>query len=170
MVLLAVVALGLFAASPALATDINDSQVPTTAQDAPQGDEEDCADFTKEGMVLWHFILNGAPSGETPTITATFDTDGDLATTGDQVNLTDVGDEASTSGTYHFFIETPDDYVLVWASTDVDGNNLVLSHVCIGPPTPPIPEAPIGLFLPLVAIGAFGVFMYRNRRQATLGA
>jgi hypothetical protein len=123
-------------------------------------------------MILWHFILNNADSGDTSiTLTATFENEA-----GDIITRTDsTPDEAGTSGTYHFEVETPDGYWLTGASTtgesDTDGvsASLVLSHACVGPPPPVIPEAPVALMLPLLAVAIFGLYIVRNRRHSTVG-
>lgn len=165
--------LSLMAVSPALATDLN-QDTPIVAGDY-QGDPlTDCKDYDTEGMVLWHFILNQADAGQTNIVlTATFENaDGDIIT------RTDTGEEQGQGqgGTYHFYVETPDGYDLTGASTagdtenDSQENMLVLSHTCVGPPPPVIPEAPIALMLPLLALGVFGFFILRNRRQSTFGA
>ena len=104
-----------------------------------------------------------------PTLTATF-------VDGDDVTHEVAGEFIKTSdGTvYHFEVTTPDDYKLTGAST-VDNSQgslvqLLLSHVCIGEPGDDVPEAPFAMLLPLIAFAAFGTYMFRNRRQATLGA
>ena len=77
-VVIAALALSILAVSPALATDIKPSQVPTTAENAPQGTSDECSSFTQDGMTLWHFVLNdhdaSVPDGGwgTVTLTATF--------------------------------------------------------------------------------------------------
>lgn len=160
-------ALVAISATPALATQINQSQVPTTAAEFiatdPEGNAEECAKATvASGDALWHFILTGAPSDTTITLTANF-TDGE----GNPVPpMTDVGEEASDSGTYHFYITTPDDYTLVNATTDVDGNNLVLSHVCLGDPPVIVPEAPASAMLVLTAAALVGLLFLRRRSLA----
>lgn len=164
----AALALTALAVSPALATTLNPDHQNTSAAEflaAHPETADDCEDVTvAEGSVLWHFILNGAPSGETVTLTANF-LDGD----GNPVPpITDEGDEADSSGTYHFEITTPDDYTLVSASTDVDGNNLNLSHVCIGEPPVIIPEAPASALLVLSA-GIIGLLYLFRRRSAVSG-
>lgn len=173
-VIFAALALTVLAASPALAVGLQ--QDPPLYADDFQGDTGEggeCENYTTEGMILWHFILNNADSGDTTiTLTATFENEaGDIITRTD-----DTPEEAGTSGTYHFYVETPDGYWLTGASTtgetdDDDGQpaNLVLSHACVGPPPPVIPEAPVALMLPLVAAAIFGLYIVRNRRQATVG-
>jgi hypothetical protein len=162
------------AISPVLATDIKASQVPTDAASAQQGTDEECSGFDQEGMVLWHFVLidqgSDVPAGGwgTVTLTASFDTDNDgLADT----DVTATQDTPVDTYVYHFDVITPDDWVLITASTDKGGpedtdTRLLLSHVCIGPPPPVIPEAPLALLLPLVAIGTFGFYLLRSRRAS----
>ena len=167
-VIFAALALSVMAVSPALATNLAQTP-PLYAVDFP--DEEDCADYTTEGMILWHFILTNADAGDaTITLTATFENaDGDVIVRTDTTPL-------ETGGAYHFEVETPDGYWLTGASTSGDTDTvppdaqLVLSHACIGPPPPVIPEAPFALLLPLMALGVFGFFLLKNRRQATFGA
>jgi hypothetical protein len=165
--LLAALALTAVAVSPALATTLNPDHQNTTAAEflaAHPETADDCEGTPPpEGMVLWHFILNGAPSGETVTLTANF-LDGD----GNPVApITDVGEEADASGTYHFEITTPDDYTLVNASTDVDGNQLNLSHVCFGEPPVIIPEAPASA---LLVLSAALIGLYFIRRMSMKGS
>jgi hypothetical protein len=160
---LAALALTAIAVSPALATQINQEQVPTTAAEFvaldPEQNARDCeGDTTPSGSALWHFVLNGAPSGQTVTLTADFED-----AEGNPVQMTDVGEEADASGTYHFFITTPDDYTLVDANTDVDGNQLNLSHVCIGEPEVVIPESPASVLL--VLTGALVGFLFLRRQS-----
>jgi hypothetical protein len=163
-VLVAALALVAVSVTPAFATQISQSQVPTTAAEFialdPEGNAAECeGEIVASGDALWHFILTGAPSGETITLTANF-TDGE----GNPVPpMTDVGEEASTSGTYHFYITTPDDYTLVDANTDVDGTNLVLSHVCLGDPPVIVPEAPASALLVLSAAALLGLLLLRRR-------
>jgi protocatechuate 3,4-dioxygenase beta subunit len=164
---MAALALTLVAVSPALATELNEDHQNTTAAQFLAAHPETADDCEgpppAEGTVLWHFILNGAPSGETVTLTANF-----LDGGGNPVApIMDEGDEADASGTYHFEIITPDDYTLVTANTDVDGNNLNLSHVCIGEPPVIIPEAPASALLVLTAalIGLY--FIRRQSLKAT---
>lgn len=163
---LAVLALSAIAVSPALAATINPNQVPVTPAEwtaaNPETSAEECTgdNVPGAGEAKWHFILNGATSGQTVTLTATF-TDA----TGATVVMTDVGDEASTSGTYHFYITTPDDYTLENATTDETGtsNELVLSHVCLGTPPVVVPEAPASALLVLSA-GVIGILFLLRRR------
>jgi hypothetical protein len=172
--LLAALALAAVVVSPALATGIKASQVPTTAANAPQGTTAECSGFTEEGMVLWHFVLNDqgdVPAGGwgTVTLTASFDTDGDgiadatrVATDSDPVD----------SYIYQFEVTTPEDWVLTDASTDFGSADatLLLSHVCFGSPPPEVPEAPLALLLPLGAMLALGGYLLKHRREATVGA
>jgi len=72
--------------------------------------------------------------------------------------------QVRTSSTSSF----PAAHTLLSASTSVDGTQLNLSHVCVGPPTE-VPEAPFALLLPLIALAAFGGYLLKNRRS-TFGA
>jgi hypothetical protein len=174
-VIFAALALSALAVSPALAVNLH--QTPPLYAGDFQGSTDpggECENYTTEGMILWHFILNNADSGdeEDITLTATFENEaGDIIT-----RIDDEAREAGTSGTYHFEVETPDGYWLTGASTsgeaDTEGAaaRLVLSHACVGPPPPVIPEAPIALMLPLLALAVFGFYLLRSRRQSTFGA
>jgi hypothetical protein len=163
----------MLAVSPALAASL-EQDPPLYAGDFQGGtaEGEECFGYTTEGMILWHFILNNADSGDTTiTLTATFENEA-----GDTIIRTDdTPTEAGQSGTYHFEVETPDGYWLTGASTsgesDTEGQpaSLVLSHACVGPPPPVIPEAPVALMLPLLAVAIFGLYIVRNRRQSTVG-
>lgn len=168
-VIFAALALSVMAVSPALATNL--AQTPPLYAADYQGDEEACGEYTTEGMILWHFILTNADGGDTSiTLTATFENaDGDVIVREDST-------PRETGNAYHFEVETPDGYWLTGASTSGDTDSeppdaqLVLSHACVGPPPPVIPEAPFALLLPMVALGVFGFFLLRNRRQATFDA
>jgi hypothetical protein len=173
-VIFAALTLSVVAVSPVLGVALQ-QDTPLYAADF-QGSTDpggECENYTTEGMILWHFILNNADSGDSSiTLTATFENEaGDVITRTDSTPV-----EAGQSGTYHFEVETPDGYWLEGASTsgetDTEGQpaSLVLSHACVGPPPPVIPEAPIALMLPLLALAVFGFYLLRNRRQSTFGA
>lgn len=166
---LAALALLTLAASPVLATDIKSSQVPTDGTGF-EGTPEECADYDTEGMTLWHFLLNDhgddVPEGGwgTVTLTATFEDEN-----GDPQTRTATDSDPVDHYIYSFFVETPEGWTLVDASTDKGGADamLLLSHVCFGPPPPVIPEAPVALLLPLIALAGFGAYLFRDRRRAS---
>jgi hypothetical protein len=168
-ILFAALAIAALGVTPALAATINQDQVPTTAAEWTAANPEKSAaactgdDVPQAGEAKWHFILNGAGSGQTVTLTAYFeDAEGNPVPP-----ITAVGDEADHSGTYHFYVTTPDDYTLVNATTDETGSsiNLVLSHVCLGTPPVVVPEAPATALLAITA-GLMGLFFVFRRRSA----
>lgn len=168
-VIFAALALSVLAVSPALATSLN--QTPPLYAGDFQGGDDECGEYTTEGMILWHFILTNADSGDTSiTLSATFENEA-----GDEITVVD-DTPRETGNAYHFEVETPDGYWLTDASTTGDTDTvrpdaqLVLSHACVGPPPPVIPEAPLALMLPLLALAIFGFFLLKNRRQSTFGA
>jgi hypothetical protein len=166
--LIAALAVMLMFAAPVLATDLNPDHVGTTFDDPEsQGTDEGCtADLTEigielaEGEVLWHFVLTGTEAS-TGTLTV------DFLNAGDAVVATFWKD---TGDTLHWYVITDSPETLEGASTDVSGTNLNLSHICQGPPDTEIPEAPIALILPGIALAMFGVYFVLNRRRsAALG-
>ena len=84
-------------------------------------EDEDCGDYTSG--VVWHFILNKYDGDDTAHLVADFETAGTLE-----------ADATKVVGAQHFYLNTPDDDVLLDAYAEVDGDpgdaNLVLSHVC----------------------------------------
>jgi hypothetical protein len=166
----AALALAALAVSPALAATINQEQVPTTAAEwtaaNPAKSAAECTgdNVPAEGLARWHFVLTGAATGQTITLTAYFTDANDVP----QAPLQDVGEEADSSGTYHFYINTPDDWILVNATTNESGTsgNLNLSHVCLGTPGEIVPEAPASALLVLTA-GVLGLFFILRRRSIT---
>lgn len=158
--LLAALALSMLMAVPVLADTLH--QTPPIAWNAgvvSTDDPGECegADLDP-GQVLWHFIQNqtAATSGN---LTATFTTAG---------TVTVANGEPFSSNTLHWTIITGED-TLTGASTDVssDGGQLNLSHICTGGPPPVIPEAPVALLLPAIALLAFGAYLFFNRRRVT---
>jgi hypothetical protein len=165
---LGALALLVAAATPVLATDIKDSQVPTDGTGF-EGTADECADYNTEGMTLWHFLLNDhgsdVPTGGwgTVTLTATF-TDENGATQ----TRTDTDSTPTDHYVYSFFVETPEGWTLTDASTDLGGASaeVLLSHVCFGPPPPVVSEAPAAILLPILAVMGFGLYLWRDRRRA----
>lgn len=169
---LGAIAILALAATPVFATDIKPSQVPTDGTGF-EGSTDECSTYNTEGMTQWHFILNdhGAdvPTGGwgTVTLTATFtDQNGDTQT------RTATDSSPTDHYIYSFFVETPEGWTLVDASTDKGGVDaeLLLSHVCFGPPPPVVSEAPAAILLPIVAVVGFGLFLLRGRRAAAMPA
>jgi hypothetical protein len=171
-VITAALALSLLAVSPALATDINPGQVPTTAAGFP---DKDCTGVLNvaDGSDGWHFVLNDNPGGTLQTsmqLTAYFNDANGVAQAPIVVGYSSTSDHV----VYQFLVTTPDGWTLTGASTSPASNgghpNLVLSSVCIGGPGTGIPEAPIAMFLPLIALVAFGGYLFKNRRGSTVDA
>jgi hypothetical protein len=108
--------------SAALATDLKTSQQGTSWDDQGfQGSAEECRGLKLgPGDVVWHFVLT-SPEADSGNLTATFDKAGDVT----------VGNADSPAEALHFYVWTGHD-TLKDAETDVDGNNLVLSHICAG--------------------------------------
>jgi len=154
--LLAAFGLVLTFAGTALATGLQQETPISWDALEHQGTLEECeADELEYGLqpgdVLWHFILiDGESAGG--TLTAEFDIAGTKT------------DEGSTTGNAtHFVVITGEDS-LESASTDVDGDRLVLSHIC-SVPDEEIPEAPVAFLLPIVALAALGGYLFINRRR-----
>ncbi len=72
-------------------------------------------------MVAWHFVLT-SPDADSGHLTATFDKAGEKT----------VANADSEAAVLHFYVFTGHDTLLDAETTDVDGNNLVLSHICSG--------------------------------------
>lgn len=129
--------------------------------DAPQG--EDCAPV-EDGMVLWHFILTGTTALNSGDLTATFidsdDVEHVIVVQPDPPGI-------NPGGVTMWNITTSQDWSLVGdkTSTTADGDLLNLSHVCPGGPPPEIPEAPLAIFLPLIALVTLGGYLLINRRR-----
>jgi hypothetical protein len=111
----------------AFATDLLAGQVGKTIGELATND---CTDFDDLGIEIGageigvHFVLT-SPEAASGTLDATFSTD----------SLTDVANTVhGNSNVLHFYgVITGDaDTVLLGASTDVSGGNLVLSHICAG--------------------------------------
>jgi len=113
----------LLAPSAALATDLHDSQQGTAWNDQEfQGSAEDCDGLKLgPGDVVWHFVLT-SPEADSGHLTATFDKAGDVT----------VENADSPAAVLHFYVWTGHDTLLDAETTDVDGNNLNLSHICAG--------------------------------------
>jgi hypothetical protein len=127
--------------------------------DAPQG--EDCP-TVEDGLVLWHFVLTGTTALNSGDLTAVFvDSDGVEHTIVAQPS------DGSSGPVTMWDITTSQDWSLVGDKTftDADGDLLNLSHVCPGGPPPEVPEAPLALLLPLMALVTFGGYLLINRRR-----
>jgi hypothetical protein len=113
----------LIAPSAAFATDLKDAQQGTSWDDQGfQGSAEECRKLDLgPGDVVWHFVLT-SPDADSGHLTATFDKAGDVT----------VENADSPAAVLHFYVWTGHDTLLDAETTDVDGNNLVLSHICAG--------------------------------------
>ncbi len=109
--------------SAALATDLHDSQQGTSWNDPQfQGSARECDGLKLgPGDVVWHFVLT-SPEGDSGHLTATFEKAGDVT----------VENADSSAAVLHFYVWTGHDTLLDAETTDVDGNNLNLSHICSG--------------------------------------
>jgi hypothetical protein len=113
----------LLAPSAAFATDLKDAQQGTSWNDQGfQGSARECEKFDLgAGDVVWHFVLT-SPEAGSGHLTATFQNAGDVT----------VENADSPAAVLHFYVWTGHDTLLDAETTDVDGNNLVLSHICSG--------------------------------------
>lgn len=113
----------LLAPSAAFATDLKEAQQGTSWDDQGfQGSAEECKKLDLgPGEVAWHFVLT-SPTADSGHLTATFDKAGDKT----------VANADSPAEVLHFYVFTGHDTLLDAETTDVDGNNLVLSHICAG--------------------------------------
>jgi hypothetical protein len=153
-----VAALGLlFAlAAPVLATDLNPDHVGAVGSTFQQGENCDALDL-EPGSVQWHFILTN-PDADSGHLTATFEDAGEITVANGEPFEADV---------LHFYITTPtDDTLLSAETTDVDGDNLNLSHTCFEPGEE-IPEVPFAALLPAALIAAFGGYLFLQRRKSS---
>ena len=109
--------------SAALATDLKDSQQGTAWNDSGfQGSKEECKKLDLgPGDVVWHFVLT-SPEADSGHLKATFQNAGAIT----------VANADSEAAVLHFYVWTGHDTLLDAETTDVDGNNLVLSHICAG--------------------------------------
>jgi uncharacterized repeat protein (TIGR01451 family) len=103
------------------------SQQGTNWDDASQNANCPAGDLERidEGEVLWHFVLTD-PAGDSATLTATFDTDGDGVA---DLTVNQASEPREGNGALHFYVVTGEAR-LITASTDIAGGNLVLSHIC----------------------------------------
>ena len=141
----------------ALANTLNPDHVGATDATFPN---QDCSDGdAPEGMTTWHFVHTGTSSADLPsTLTAEFD-DAGVKTAAGFINGNSI---------VQYNITIPSGDTLLSASDTISNDgNLNLSHVCVGPPPPEIPEAPFALLLPIVALGAFGGYLLIQRRNSS---
>jgi hypothetical protein len=107
------------AAAPTFANDLH--QTPPISWDATgYGDGCDEVEL-KSGEVLWHFVLTQTESSS-GKLTAEFDEAGTIT----------VDSYKNSGSVLHWQVITGHD-TLLDASSDVDGGNLNLSHICVGP-------------------------------------
>lgn len=113
----------------ALATELKDGQVGMALSTF----EQDCSDFEELGLDIGageigvHFVLTD-PEASSGMLEAVFSTD----SVSDVANTTH-----GNSNVLHFYVVITGDLdtTVTSASTDVDGGNLVISHVCAGEET-----------------------------------
>jgi hypothetical protein len=145
LALLASLALTVGVVGIAFANDLSvdkPNQVNTSFDDliSEEGVDEDCTDFDPapgEGEVGIHFILT-QPEGDSGNITVTVD-----GTTYGPIAGEFHGN--SENGAMHFYVivDGDGDSEVSEATTDVDGNNLTISHLCFGEAEPtPTPDEP----------------------------
>ena len=136
-----------------------------------EDDPEECADAdVPDGMVLWHFILNGLDPAETSAISGHFEF-------ADAGTLDVDSSKWNPPGTnHHFYVLTEGDDVLNGATADYFGgyNNFNLSHICHGGPEGgSLPDdgamSPIGggnavptIIFGAILLGALGTLAYAN--------
>lgn len=156
---LAALSLLLLLAVPAMAVDIH-QDLPITSDAAEfQGDEGDCEDANLQpGQVLWHFVITNSETNN-QTLTATFETAG---------NVTVNPDKVVDAYVLHYNIVTGTDTLLSASSSGTTGR-LNLSHICNGGPPPEIPEAPASsLFLLSAALMGLGYMGWRMRKSSSV--
>jgi hypothetical protein len=154
--LIAAMALVLAVAAPAMANDGKQTNIAWNDVNF-QGDEGECADADLDpGEVLWHFIQTGVNT-DSGNLTAVFASGA----------VGPVANSSSPGTTLHWTIITGETTLISFSSDVVSDGNLVLSHICAGGPPPDVPEAPIALLLPALAIVAFGSYLVINRRRVT---
>ena len=115
----ALLAAAVLAPASVFATDLHASHQGTSWND-PEFQSQDCGGLKLEpGQVAWHFVLT-SPQGDSGHLTATFQHAGAIT----------VANTDSPSAVLHFWIITGHDTLLDAETTDVDGRNLNLSHIC----------------------------------------
>jgi hypothetical protein len=115
----ALLAAAVLAPASVFATDLHASHQGTSWND-PEFQSQDCGGLKLEpGQVAWHFVLT-SPQGDSGHLTATFQHAGPIT----------VANTDSPSAVLHFWIITGHDTLLDAETTDVDGGNLNLSHIC----------------------------------------
>jgi hypothetical protein len=131
--LLAIVGAGVLAmgvVGVALAEELNSGQVGKTLGEIVEN-QQDCTDFDELEIVVGpgeigvHFVLTTPDGGATSALLdASFSTD----------SVNDLPNTPKNSTTLHFYaVITGDmDTVINSASTNIDGGNLNVSHVCFG--------------------------------------
>lgn len=143
-------------AVPAMANDLHN-----TTTDNVDGTDCDTT-VVADGMVLYHFINTMTTGANLPdTITVTF-TDADGVT---QTVTADGYSNGNGHSVVMYDVTVPQGWTLVDASNGITVGQLNLSHICNGGPPPILPEAPIALLLPLVALGTIGGGLFVSRRR-----
>ena len=113
-------AAALIAPASVAATDLHAAHQ-NTSWNAQGFQSNDCETTPGPGQVVWHFVLT-SPDGDSGHLTATFQNAG----------VKTVANLDKPSTTLHFEIVTGHDTLLDAETTDVDGGNLNLSHICVG--------------------------------------
>jgi hypothetical protein len=155
-VLMASGLLVLAVAGTAFANNLNPAHVGATdatfTQDCTDGD-------APEGMTIWHFIHTGTSSADLDSeLTATFTNAGEQKADG----------FVNGNSIVMYNITIPSGDTLEGASDTINNDGLLnLSHVCVGPPPPEVPEAPFALLLPLVALSTVGGYLLIQRRRSS---
>ncbi len=156
------------ASSPALAAgpiSLSYPKLPVTATSLPKF-TANCLSVgggvkIPAGSYGWNFELQGQGSATLTQVTAVFHTKGTVIMSS---GFTNHGENA--------VIITSTDDTLTAASADYTGNlgteKFVLSDICFNGPPPVVPEAPLAIGLPIVAIVIFaGAFVALERRRRT---
>ena len=116
----ALLAAAVLAPASVFATDLHAAHQ-NTSWDAAGFQSNDCVTDAGPGQVVWHFVLT-TPNATSGHLTATFQNAGTKT----------VANLDLPSNTLHFEIVTGHDTLLDAETTDVDGGNLNLSHICAG--------------------------------------
>ena len=129
MALIGASVLALGVAGVALATDLNSGQVGKTLGSFDQS----CTGFpltVGAGQIGIHFVLT-SPESDSGKLTASFSNPSSVA------GPVDNGDPQEAQVLHFYVVITGDaNTVIDSASTDTDGGNLNVSHVCAGAPAP----------------------------------
>lgn len=149
-------------AVPALANTLNQTP-PIAWNDAGfQGVDDECdGTVVADGEVLWHFVHTMTDGSDLPsTLTVTFSDASEQTVDG----YSNGGENAQVM----YDVTMVQGVSLTGAEdTIVNGGLLNLSHICAGGPPPEVPEAPVALLLPLMALFVLGGYLLIQRRRST---